>query len=143
MRLNWDDINKISNVFPNIEELRAPYNNITDLTTPKHHSLPKLRVLDLEGNDIKYWSEVNKLSVVASLEHLMLENTKLENIYFDSSSIPFFNGRPIKDDERRGAEYDYIRKYALEWIKVKNTAEEKLFLLEHNRYLELIESNDR
>ncbi|KAJ8950146.1 hypothetical protein NQ314_007999 [Rhamnusium bicolor] len=201
MKINWEDVNKLSKVFPNIEELRVPYNNITDLSTPKHHNLKKLKVLDLEGNYIRQWSEINKLHVVTSLEHMILENTALENIYFESNSLPvddfsnlnklninnnlikgwcsigelnklqkleylrfmknpvleaenvatreqlviarignlkFFNGRQIKDDERRGAEYDYIKRYALEWIKVKDTAEREPFLLEHNRYLELI-----
>ncbi|KAJ8974188.1 hypothetical protein NQ317_004867 [Molorchus minor] len=202
MGLNWEDVKRISNIFPNIEELRAPYNNITDLSTPEHHSLLKLQVLDLEGNDIRYWSQVNKLSVIPTLEQLIMENTKLENIHFESKSVPvedfpklsklnisenliakwcsigelnklrnmenlrfmknpileteniatreqlviariknlkFFNGRLIKDDERRGAEYDYIKKYALEWLRVKDIAERDQFLLEHNRYLELIE----
>lgn len=52
-----------------------------------------------------------------------------------------FNGRAIIDEERRGAEYDYIKKYALEWLKVRDTPEREKFLIGHNRYLELIESN--
>lgn len=87
MNITWEDVNKVSSVFPNIEELRVPYNNITNLTTPNHHNLKRLKVLDLEGNNIKQWSEVNKLSVIPSLEHMMLENTKLENISFDSNLV--------------------------------------------------------
>lgn len=88
MTLTWEDVNKLSSVFPNIEELRVPYNNITNLTVPNHHNLKLLRVLDLEGNSIKQWSEINKLSVISSLEHMMLEDTKLEHIYFESNSVP-------------------------------------------------------
>lgn len=88
MTLSWEDVNKLSSVFPNIEELRVPYNNITNLTIPNHHNLKQLRILDLEGNSIKQWSEINKLSVISSLEQMMLEDTKLENIYFQSNVVP-------------------------------------------------------
>ncbi|XP_018566591.1 tubulin-specific chaperone E isoform X2 [Anoplophora glabripennis] len=202
MTLTWEDIIKLSSVFPNIEELRVPYNNITSLTIPNDRNLKRLRVLDLEGNCIKHWSEINKLSKMSFLEHMMLEDTKIESILFQSDSaltsdfpnlnrlnisnnlikewrsiselsklqklehlrftnnpiletespamreqlviahlrhLKTFNGRTIIDEERRGAEYDYIKKYALEWIKVKDTPERGRFLLQHNRYLELIE----
>lgn len=45
----------------------------------------------------------------------------------------------IQDDERKGAEYDYIKKYALEWIRVQHSEDQEVFLKEHNRFLELIE----
>lgn len=50
------------------------------------------------------------------------------------------NGTLIQEDERRGAEYDYLKKYCLEYLRVENTEEREKFLIEHNRYLELIES---
>lgn len=51
------------------------------------------------------------------------------------------NGAIIDVAERRGAEYDYIKKYAQEWLTVKGTEERKtIFLTTHNRYLELIQS---
>lgn len=52
------------------------------------------------------------------------------------------NGTVIQDDERRGAEYDYLKKYALEWLKIQNEPGRDRFLSEHNRYLELIESKN-
>lgn len=50
------------------------------------------------------------------------------------------NGTLIPDDERRGAEYDYLKKYAIEWLQVQNDEKRTSFLCEHNRYLELIDS---
>lgn len=50
------------------------------------------------------------------------------------------NGVTIQDDQRKGAEYDYIKKYALEWIRVQHTEARDTFLNEHNRFLELIQS---
>lgn len=52
-----------------------------------------------------------------------------------------FNGALIKSAERKGAEYDYIKKYGLEWLSVKDNPEQKLtFLSKYNRYEELIKS---
>lgn len=50
------------------------------------------------------------------------------------------NSAIIEPGERRGAEYDYLKKYALEWLSVRNTDKEAEFLERHNRYLELVES---
>lgn len=51
------------------------------------------------------------------------------------------NGSIIKPDERRGAEYDYVKKYCLEWFSVRNNeVSRNLFLAEHNRFEELIET---
>lgn len=88
MHLNWSDLVKISICFPNIEELRVPFNAISDLSTPEDHNFKKLKYVDLEGNNIWNWSEVNKLAVIKTLEHLILENVNLNNIFFESHNIP-------------------------------------------------------
>lgn len=50
------------------------------------------------------------------------------------------NGCTIDALFRKGAEYDYIKKYGLEWLQIKdNEAKRNDFLKQHNRYLELIE----
>ncbi|XP_057662941.1 tubulin-specific chaperone E [Diorhabda carinulata] len=202
MNLNFDDINILSTVFPNIQELRVPYNQITRLTVRSDHNFRKLKYLDLEGNDIKYWKEINNLAFMKNLEHLTIENIKLESIKFEENVIPInsfrkletlninnnfinewasigelnklaglrhlrflknpileteslatreqiiiakiknlksLNGRQITDDERRGAEYDYIKKYALQWMNLRNQIDKDNFSIEHNRFLELID----
>ncbi|CAG9821842.1 unnamed protein product [Phaedon cochleariae] len=201
MNLTWQDINKLSKIFPNVEELRVPFNNISDLSTPSDHNFIKLKYLDLEGNDIKLWSEIEKLSVIKELDHLTIENIGLNEICFKENSIPInefknlrnlnishntivewrsiaelnkleklehlrftknpilesenfatreqiiiakiknlksLSGRIILEEERRGAEYDYVKKYALIWLKLQTTEEKETFVLEHNRFLELI-----
>lgn len=84
----WEDIIKLSKCLPNVEELRVPFNDIQELCTPQDHNFQRLQYLDFEGNFIGSWSEVNKLSVIETLEHLNLENTNLENIFFESHTIP-------------------------------------------------------
>ncbi|CAH2002582.1 unnamed protein product [Acanthoscelides obtectus] len=204
MHLNWANVKKLAQVFPSIKELRVPYNNITDLSTPKENNFKDLQTLDLDGNDIRLWSKVNKLKAIRNLKHLIVENIKLQSIQFEEDNTPIddfpnlnilninenqisewrsiaelnklrnlehlrilknpiletekfetrieiiiakiknlktINGSTIKREERYGAEIDYLKKYALEWIDVQNNPEARSkFLLEHNRYLELIES---
>lgn len=57
------------------------------------------------------------------------------------ANLKVLNGVEIDASERRGAEYDYIKKHGLEWLKVKGTVKEEEFLVLHNRYQELIASN--
>lgn len=85
-----------------------------------------------------------------NLEHLKIFKnpiTELEEletthqiIIAKIGNLKFLNGVEIESSERRGAEYDYIKKYGLEWLEVKGTDKEKEFLQTHNRYLELIQS---
>lgn len=83
MHLIWDDLIKLSQVFPNLEELRVPSNKITTLSTPASNNFKNLKILALEGNAIVEWSEVCKLSVLTNLQQLNLDNTRLSCIRFE------------------------------------------------------------
>lgn len=50
------------------------------------------------------------------------------------------NAAEISQTDRRAAEYDYQKKFGLEWLSVKGTKKESDFLERHNRYLELVQS---
>lgn len=82
MRLTWNQLVKLSQVFPNLEELRAPSNNIRCLDTPVTNIFSQLKILDLEDNEIVEWKEVCKLAAIPSLEHLIIENIRLKGIKF-------------------------------------------------------------
>ncbi|XP_030765565.1 tubulin-specific chaperone E [Sitophilus oryzae] len=201
MNLTWTDIKRLSKIFPNINELRANNNYITDLTTEDKNNFNNLEILDLEENPIKDWDEVRKLKTIKSLQNLSLDGTGLESINFKTKeqtldyflnlsklcisnnlisdwlslselnklpnleelkfincpilksenaetasaiviakirSLKIYNGRIINHEDRRGSELDYMKKYGLEWLRVKNTPDQVKFLEEHNRYLELI-----
>ncbi|KAL1517512.1 hypothetical protein ABEB36_001268 [Hypothenemus hampei] len=208
MNLTWQDIKILSAIFPNINELRANNNNITELSCDKKHNFHNLEILDLENNPIGSWDNIVNLKVIKSLQDLSIGGIGLDKIDFktDSEKIDYFhnltklcisdnnindwtsvselnrlpnleelrflnnpilniepidttvaivvaklgslkvhNGRQlvgefrIGDEFRRGCEYDYLKKYGLEWLRVKNTPERDRFLKEHNRYLTLIQ----
>lgn len=89
MGLEWADVLNVCVVFPNTQELRATSNRITNLDTPSKHNFGSLNLLDLEGNDIKEWSEICKLSVIPDLQHLNVENAGIASIRLicDTSTI--------------------------------------------------------
>lgn len=86
MQLNWDAVLKLSKVFTNIEELRAPHNEITCLDTNQDEFL-QMKLLDLEGNNIQDWNEACKLTIISTIEHLNLENIGIRKIKFDGCNI--------------------------------------------------------
>lgn len=86
MRLNWSDVLKFAKIFPNIQELRVPSNNITSLNIPVDEVFTKLKILDMENNPIGLWSEINKLGNLPQLEELILENCNLQEIKFSGSA---------------------------------------------------------
>lgn len=83
MRLTWNDLIKLSRVFPNLEELRVPSNNITNLDTPTDNHFKNLKILALENNEINEWSEVCKLSQIPTLQHLLIDYIRLKSIKFE------------------------------------------------------------
>lgn len=110
MRLTWADVIKLSTCFPNVEELRVPFNDISNLSTRQDHNFRRLTYLDLEGNNIGKWIEVNKLAVIETLEHLILENVNLEHILFESHNIPvpeFTNLQMLNINDNRISEVKY------------------------------------
>lgn len=86
-----------------------------------------------------------KLEDLRFLKNPILETenyaTCIQLIVARIGNLKVFNGATIRPDERKGAEYDYIKKYGLQWLSVKDDPQKKaLFLDVHNRYEELIES---
>ncbi|XP_044270967.1 tubulin-specific chaperone E [Tribolium madens] len=201
MELTWGHICRLGRVFPSLEEFRAPNNQICEVGSPEG-VFTQLKLLDLEGNKIEFWTEICKLGGLPHLEQLILEDIGLRSIEFEGDSpkvavfstlkklcvvknlinewgsvaelnrlvslenlrfsknpiteseepdtahqiiiakianLKILNGVEIETGERRGAEYDYIKKYGLEWLQVKETDKEADFLKSHNRYLELIQ----
>lgn len=82
MRLTWNEVLKLSKIFPNVEELRVPSNNITDIHIPNGNTFKCLKLLDLESNSIGQWSILNKLGNLPELEHLIVEDCNLQDIKF-------------------------------------------------------------
>lgn len=57
------------------------------------------------------------------------------------AKLQILNSTKILNDERRGAEYDYLKLYLQKWSEIENDSEKRiLFMNEHPRYLALVDS---
>ncbi|KAF6214267.1 hypothetical protein GE061_009007 [Apolygus lucorum] len=198
MEYNWEEIVTCAVMWPNINKLEASFNNITSLSTLPSHLLQNLVSLNIEGNNIKSWSEVEKLGKLPLLEYLNICNVGLTKITIDENSRVFpslrylllsenyinnwesiselnklpslselrfrlnpvlegidrgtarqiviarlerlkiLNTQEIPLDERRGAEYDYLKNNTRTWMETKSEPQSRAaFLQLHPRYLEL------
>ncbi|RZF36415.1 hypothetical protein LSTR_LSTR010835 [Laodelphax striatellus] len=77
---SWKNIVYCAQLWPNIQRLQVALNHISTLDTPPTNVLHNLRALDLTGNNIQYWSEVNKLGTLPLLQTLNLSSNKLCDI---------------------------------------------------------------
>lgn len=210
MEYTWSEVLTCCYMWPNLETLQIPFNNVSTINIPLSNCLINLKVLDLEGNCICEWKEVNKLGSLPSLESLNLSDTALTEISFPTEDLnqktnlfpvlkqlylsknkiskwqsiseldkleqleelrfqenPLLeetdpdtsrqliisrigrlqklNGIQILREERKGAEYDYLKKYGRNWLDInKEENKDKLvadFISVHPRYPALIQKH--
>ncbi|XP_066992590.1 tubulin-specific chaperone E isoform X3 [Anabrus simplex] len=207
LEYTWSEMMTCATMWPHIKSLQVPYNHFVVLEPSPSNVLSQLKFLDLDGNPIDSWAEINKLGKLPCLETLNVSNTGLTDIYFPTEkpdqktdlfqalrklcitenkiskwqsiceldklkqlenlkimenplmevenratnrqliiarieSLKKLNGVDVTADERRGAEYDYLKRYGKVWLElVKTQDEEQLrnFMKEHSRYPYLIQ----
>ncbi|KAI4470929.1 tubulin-specific chaperone e [Holotrichia oblita] len=149
---DWDEILKLR-VIPTLEQLSIEnigLKNVKFEENSKTTAFPNLKKLILTNNLLNDWESVGELNKLENLEELkflhnpILEtenfNTRTQLIIAKIANLKYLNGSFIASDERRGAEYDYVKKYGLEYLAVRNTPDElKQFLAKHHRYEELLQ----
>lgn len=89
MTLSMAEIESLALVFPNLQTLIAPYNQIRSLesTLPLETLFHRLEALDLEGNKISDWSEIMKLKHLPNLKNLNLINLQLTKIRIEEDNV--------------------------------------------------------
>ncbi|XP_026764914.2 tubulin-specific chaperone E [Galleria mellonella] len=108
-----------------------------------------LEVLFLNRNRINDWRSVSELDKLSRLKKLyFLKNPIQAGDSYDTASqlitakigtLQELNGTIITREERRGAEYDYMKQYGAEWkLAQHDLAKQAAFTLEHCRFEELI-----
>ncbi|XP_026501773.1 tubulin-specific chaperone E [Vanessa tameamea] len=109
----------------------------------------KLEVLFLNRNNINDWRSLSELDKLKSLKKLyFLKNPVQNDEDYDTGSqmiiakignLQEINGSLITRELRRGAEYDYMKRYGAEWKLVQSDPQKKVaFDIEHCRFQELI-----
>ncbi|XP_008544109.1 tubulin-specific chaperone E [Microplitis demolitor] len=157
---SWDEVLKLGNLL-SLENLNLNSNKIQrirftcDNAMGKTKMFPALRQLHLSKNCINEWRSISELEKLINLEDLKLrdnpvfDNDKHETarqlIIARISNLKWLNSIEINREERKGAEYDYLKAFATEW-KQLNPDDDKIvesrrkeFMENHPRYLPLIE----
>ncbi|XP_017879366.1 tubulin-specific chaperone E [Ceratina calcarata] len=153
---SWDEILKLG-CLPCLEYLNLNSNKIdkirfpTDEPTAKTSVFPSLRQLHMSQNNVSEWRSVSELEKLDRLEDLRFrenpvtqttENleTARQLIIARISKLKSLNGTEILNDERRGAEFDYLKLYLAKWTETENDPEKRnQFTIEHPRYHALVE----
>ncbi|XP_053973268.1 tubulin-specific chaperone E isoform X1 [Hylaeus volcanicus] len=151
---NWDEILKLGSLSC-LEYLNLNLNKIDKIRFPsveptaKTPTFPALRQLHLSQNNISEWQSVSELEKLRNLEDLKFrENPILKDENVETtrqlviariSNLLTLNGTEIVHDERRGAEYDYLKLYLPKWIETEKDPEKRTkFIIEHPRYPALV-----
>nr|CAD7459060.1 unnamed protein product [Timema tahoe] len=86
MKYDWSQFLACARMWPDIEELKVANNNITTLESPSCGVLSRLKHLDLHGNNIQDWEEINKLGSLNMLEYLNASSIGVSRIHFPAAS---------------------------------------------------------
>ncbi|KPJ17724.1 Tubulin-specific chaperone E [Papilio machaon] len=109
-----------------------------------------LEVLFLNRNKINDWRSISELDKLKNLKKLYFLKNPIQNsedydttsqlVIAKIGSLQELNGSIITRELRRGAEYDYLKRYGAEWKVAQQDAVQKLaFDIEHCRFQELID----
>ncbi|KYN44335.1 Tubulin-specific chaperone E [Trachymyrmex septentrionalis] len=150
---SWDEILKLGSL-PCLEYLNLNLNKIDRIrfpsSTDKTALFPILRQLHISENHISEWQSISELDKLSNLEDLkfrgnpILENETIETarqlIIARIAKLKILNGTEILHNERRGAEYDYLKLYLPLWLETESNLEKRTsFINEHPQYPILVD----
>ena len=142
---SWDPfINRLGKL-KNLEELFLNNCGIDQIKFPSeiNQFFPSLKSLYLSDNQISTYSSINELSRLPSLISFSILRNPIYQTEIDTAkqmilarlpNLTHLNRVLINREERRGAEIDYLQRYAQDYFDQKLD-----FINEHRQYLKLIE----
>lgn len=146
--VNWAQINKLGNLL-SLQVLHVGDTGLKKVFFPGEGTtslFPSLIELNLQCNEIDDWNSINELNKLKSLQALKIQSNPLMEKHKASDFIvgrikylKKLNGVEINEQDRRGAEYDYMKCHGRDWVAaVKNPLLLREFHSDHPRYVELI-----
>ncbi|BES88513.1 CAP-Gly domain [Nesidiocoris tenuis] len=147
---DWSEIAKIGHL-PLLDTLNASETGLTRISIDESSNpFPSLRFLLLSDNYINQWESVSELNKLRKLTELKFKSnpvldgiapgTARQIIIARISTLKVLNSQEVPADERRGAEYDYLKITTRTWMDVRNGDPDtkSAFFKLHPRYAELI-----
>ena len=100
MRLTWKSLNKVIELFLNVEDLILCYNKFSDFENLSFEGsdFKNLKFLNLEGNNLNTFDGVRKFSTAPNIEKLTLSQNKLKELG-KFSGFEQLNNIAIEDNE--------------------------------------------
>ncbi|KAM9460958.1 tubulin-specific chaperone E isoform 2-T2 [Clarias gariepinus] len=122
----------------------------------KTSAFPALKILLLDDNQINEWAVINELEKLKSLVQLSCSRNPLMDLEKNRKTtvqlliarigqLEILNRCQVLQDDRRGAELDYCRKFGRAWLQSGGHRDPPLnrpsaeFIEQHPRYLTLIQ----
>ncbi|XP_046601692.1 tubulin-specific chaperone E isoform X2 [Neodiprion lecontei] len=140
-----------------VEQFRKSFSNVTHLTMARMNynwadvqrciaMFPSIRELSISFN---IWRSISELDKLLSLQDLKFRDnpilkcgtpeTTRQLIIARISKLKFLNGTEVWQDERTGAEYDYLKLFGKQWLDTESIPEKRVeFITEHPQYPSLI-----
>ncbi|XP_045540702.1 tubulin-specific chaperone E [Papilio machaon] len=152
---SWNEVNNLGRLknlkvlsLNDCEICEIRFNN--DPGNGKINIFDNLEVLFLNRNKINDWRSISELDKLKNLKKLYFLKNPIQNsedydttsqlVIAKVGSLQELNGSIITRELRRGAEYDYLKRYGAEWKVAQQDAVQKLaFDIEHCRFQELID----
>ncbi|XP_034244405.1 tubulin-specific chaperone E [Thrips palmi] len=149
--VDWTHVNKLGNLL-SLQVLHVGETGLKKVFFPGEGTtslFPALIELNLQSNEIDDWNSINELNKLKSLQSILFQSNPLmekpkafELIIGRIKCLKKLNGTVILDQDRRGAEYDYMKCYGREWVAaVNNPVLLRVFHSNHPRYAELVEKH--
>jgi tubulin-specific chaperone E len=131
--VSWVQVLRLSKL-PNLQTLHLNSNQIDSIQIPDtRQALSKLRRLFLSGNRVSDWASVSALGCLPSLAELSFKDNpvlKDESLETNRQIIICRLDRLLSLDkvqvtrvEKRGAAFDYLKRYGLEFLQSKSDIE--------------------
>ncbi|KPJ02021.1 Tubulin-specific chaperone E [Papilio xuthus] len=150
---SWNEVNNLGRLNLKVLSLNdceigeIRFNN--DPGNGKVNMFDNLEVLFLNRNKINDWRSISELDKLKNLKKLYFLKNPIQNsedydttsqlVIAKIGSLQELNGSIITRELRRGAEYDYLKRYGGEWkLAQQDNALKMAFDIEHCRFQELL-----
>jgi len=97
--LSWQEVVQLCQHMPSLATLQVHGNNISTISPFPSSLLSSLTELDLDGNLLTSWSEVEKLSKLPRLQHLRLNGNQLADLNPKLDSFPHLRSLQLSDNQ--------------------------------------------
>ncbi|XP_025104248.1 tubulin-specific chaperone E-like isoform X2 [Pomacea canaliculata] len=154
---SWDEVMKLGKL-QQLETLVITDNPIERIYFPdvpyrkKSQLFPKLKHLYITLNKISDWASINELNKLQNLEdlgfgslpHLGAAETVREIVIAKIGNLTRFNRTDVNEQERKGAEIDYLKKFGPDWLKAGGNQDSSKdnpdieFQAQHPRFCHLV-----